>query len=100
LGFQGHAFEPMHSSGKQGVEVECRARVLHKGGRSVTRDSSLVIDQADSVTLIVAVATSYGGRHPGRSCADSLTGRLLQKLRCSSPQSYRGSSSSLQKSAD
>jgi alpha-L-fucosidase 2 len=70
--FQGHAFECMHSNGKQGVEVECRVRLLHLGGTIHAGEDFLQVDNADSVTLIVAIATSYGGRVPGKVCSEAL----------------------------
>jgi alpha-L-fucosidase 2 len=70
--FKGHAFESMHSNGKQGVEVECRARLLHVGGQAKAGEDYLQIDHASSVTLIVAAATSYGGREPGEACREAL----------------------------
>jgi alpha-L-fucosidase 2 len=70
--FRGRAFETMHSDGKQGVEVECQVRLLHYGGTILTEGDHLRIYNADSVTLIVAIATSYEGRMPGQVCAEAL----------------------------
>jgi alpha-L-fucosidase 2 len=61
--FKGHAFESMHSSGKQGVEVECHVRLLPMGGQAKAGE-----DHADSVTLMVTIATSYRDRIPGEIC--------------------------------
>jgi alpha-L-fucosidase 2 len=72
--FQGRAFESMHSDGKQGVEVECGVRLLHVGGVVTSGEEHLQIDNADTVTLIVAIATSYGNRVPGMVCAKALKG--------------------------
>jgi alpha-L-fucosidase 2 len=69
LFFRGHAFESIHSDGKQGVDVENHVRLLHLGGQVKAGADYLQPDNADSVTLIVAIATSYGGRTPGESCA-------------------------------
>jgi alpha-L-fucosidase 2 len=70
--FKGHAFESMHSSGKQGVEVECHVRLLPMGGKAKAGEDYLQIDRADSVTLLVAIATSYRGRMPGEACKEAL----------------------------
>jgi alpha-L-fucosidase 2 len=72
--FRGHAFESMHSDGKQGVEVECRVRLLHVGGVITSGEEHIQIDNADAVTLIVAIATSYGGHVPELDCAKALQG--------------------------
>ena len=66
--FKGHALESMHSSGKQGVEVECHVRLLPMGGQAKAGEDYLEIDHADSVTLMVAIATSYRDRIPGEVC--------------------------------
>src|ERR1700733_6523867 len=72
LFFRGQAFESMHSDGKQGVEVETHLRLLHLGGKLKAGADYLEVDNADSVTLIVAIATSYGGRTPAESCRRAL----------------------------
>src|ERR1700733_5588717 len=59
--FRGHAFESKHSDGKQGVEVECRVRLLRVGGVVKSGEEYLHIDGADAVTLIAGIATSTGG---------------------------------------
>jgi alpha-L-fucosidase 2 len=82
--FKGHAFESMHSNGKQGVEVECHVRVLQTGGQIKAGEGHLQIDDADSVTLIVAIGTSYGGRMPGEVCREALqsaSAKTYAKLR-------------------
>jgi alpha-L-fucosidase 2 len=66
--FRGHAFESIHSDGKQGVDVESHVRLLHLGGHLKAGADYLEVDNADSVTLIVAIATNYGGRTPGENC--------------------------------
>jgi alpha-L-fucosidase 2 len=66
--FKGHAFESMHSSGKQGVEVECHVRLLPMGGQAKAGEDYLQIDHADSVTLMVTIETSYRDRIPGEVC--------------------------------
>ena len=66
--FKGQAFESMHSSGKQGVEVECHVRLLPMRGQAKAGKDYLQIDHADSVTLMVTIATSYRDRIPGQVC--------------------------------
>jgi alpha-L-fucosidase 2 len=70
--FRGQAFETLHSEGKQGVEVECHVRLLHHGGAASIGEDQLQVHGADSITLLVAIATSYGGRVPAKYCEDAL----------------------------
>jgi alpha-L-fucosidase 2 len=72
LVLRGHAFESKHSDGKQGVELGCRVRLLHVGGMVTSGEEYLQIDGADVVTLVVAIATSYGGHVPEMDCAKAL----------------------------
>ena len=70
--FRGHAFESMHSDGKQGVDVECHVRLLHLGGGLNRGTDYLEVDNADSVTMVAAIATSYSGHAPGEICTRAL----------------------------
>ncbi|MBB5316936.1 glycoside hydrolase family 95 protein [Tunturibacter empetritectus] len=70
--FRGNAFERLHSNGNQGVEIECHLRLLHQGGEISVGKDSLQVKVADAVTLLVAIATNYGGRNPGKICDESL----------------------------
>jgi alpha-L-fucosidase 2 len=72
LAFRGHAFETLHSDGKHGVDVECRVRVRAMGGRVTTEKDHLKVEGADSVTLLIAIATNYRQRDPARVCAEAL----------------------------
>ena len=67
LVLRGHAFEHMHSNGKQGLAFETRIRVLPEGGRVTAGDSALQVKDADAVTLHVAIATDFRGSR--RPCA-------------------------------
>jgi alpha-L-fucosidase 2 len=70
--FRGQAFETLHSDGKRGVEVECHVRLLHIGGAASIEEDQLRVEGADSAILLVAIATSYGGRVPEKYCEDVL----------------------------
>jgi alpha-L-fucosidase 2 len=72
LVFRGNAFEKMHSDGKHGVEVECRVRVRAERGRVSVEKDHLKVEGADSMTLLVAIATSYRGRDAAKACDDAL----------------------------
>jgi len=70
LVLRGHAYEHMHSNGKQGVAFEVRVRVIAEGGRLNPRADSIEVKQADSVLLLVAVATNFCGADPSTSCKE------------------------------
>jgi alpha-L-fucosidase 2 len=70
--FRGQALEALHSNGKQGVEVECQVRLLHHGGSASVAEDQLQVRAANSITLLVAIATSYGGRMPKKFCEEAL----------------------------
>jgi alpha-L-fucosidase 2 len=72
LVFRGDAFEHMHSNGKQGVQVECYMRALQSGGTIKHDEGRLQITNADAVTILVAIATSYGGNDAESSCTTAL----------------------------
>jgi alpha-L-fucosidase 2 len=44
-----------------GMRFECRVRAIHEGGKLVADGSSLSIESADAVTLLIAAATGYRG---------------------------------------
>jgi alpha-L-fucosidase 2 len=72
LVLRGHAFEQLHSNGRQGVEFETRIRVLTEGGRVTGRDAGLRVSDADAVTLLVVIATNYRGADAAERCARTL----------------------------
>ncbi len=61
-----------HGGEQLGVRFEARLKVLMEGGSIRADGGSLVIDDANSVTLIAAAATDYRGRMP----ADTTTQQL------------------------
>lgn len=74
LVLRGHAFERLHSNGKQGVAFETRIRMLSKGGRITAGDSTLQVRDADAVTLHIAIATDFRGADAHARCIRSLQG--------------------------
>jgi len=84
LVFRGNAFEKMHSDGRHGVDVECRVRVRTEWERVSIDKDHLKVDGADSVTLLVAIATSYRGRDAAKVCDGALhaaSGKTYAELR-------------------
>ena len=74
LVLRGHAFEHLHSNGKQGVAFETHIRMLSEGGRITVGDSTLQVRDADAVTLHVAIATDFRGADAHARCMRSLQG--------------------------
>jgi alpha-L-fucosidase 2 len=72
LVLRGHAFERLHSNGKQGVAFETRVRMLSDGGRVTASNSALQVRDADAVTLHVAIATDLRGVDAHARCTRSL----------------------------
>lgn len=69
---KGHAYEHLHSNGKQGVAFVTCVHVLAEGGRVAADQNFLHVSNANSVTVLVAIATNYGGADPATRCAQSL----------------------------
>lgn len=68
LVLRGHAFERMHSNGREGVAVQIHARFAAEGGRVSAGPQAVRVDGADAVTVLLAVATDYGGADPALRC--------------------------------
>lgn len=56
----------------EGMTAELHVRVLHEGGRVVTGGSTLNVEKADAVTLLLSAGTSFNGfdKSPGREGRD------------------------------
>ena len=59
------------------LRLEARAKILAQGGNVTAKDNALVVENADSVTILLAAATNYVnwkdiGADPGKRCADRL----------------------------
>lgn len=50
-----------HTGNGTGVRLAARLKLLHKGGTVAIKDQSLQVEKADTVTLLVTVATNYRG---------------------------------------
>ena len=72
LVFRGAAFEKIHSDGSHGVEVESRVQIRQEGGSLFSDGSCLHVQNANAVTLLVVVGTSYRGGDAQRLCQDAL----------------------------
>lgn len=76
LVLRGHAFEHMHSNGRQGVAFETRVRVITDGELVANDSTSLRVSNADALTLQVAISTNFRGADALTRCA-----RTLETLR-------------------
>jgi alpha-L-fucosidase 2 len=61
LTLRGRAVEELHSDGTQGVDVEIQAVLIADTGTIKASDDALIVSGADSVTLVIAVGTSWDG---------------------------------------
>jgi alpha-L-fucosidase 2 len=58
--------------GDGGVHLVARLHVVNQGGSAATIGQSVIVEGADSVTLLVAAATTFYQRDPVASVADTL----------------------------
>jgi alpha-L-fucosidase 2 len=72
LVLKGHAFEHLHSDGKQGVAFEARIRLVSEGGQITAQDGSLQVRGANAITLHVAVSTDFRGADASARCVQTL----------------------------
>jgi alpha-L-fucosidase 2 len=69
---RGHAWERVHSDGRHGVSFVGRVRAIADGGTVRVEDGRIKVDAADSVTLLIAIASDFRGNNPERKCAEAL----------------------------
>jgi alpha-L-fucosidase 2 len=72
LVFQGHAYEHIHSSGHDGVALQIHARLLRDGGTLSPRGEAIDVRNANSVTVMVAIATNFHAGDPESICRQRL----------------------------
>ncbi len=68
----GHAYETLHSNGHQGVTLQIHVKVISDGGSIHALPQGIQVKNANAVTVLVAVATSFNGNDPGAACARAL----------------------------
>ena len=69
---RGHAYEHLHSNGHDGVELQIRTQILAEGGSVTATEQTLQVRDADAITILVAVATSFKGEAPEDLCKQAL----------------------------
>jgi alpha-L-fucosidase 2 len=72
LVFTGHAYESMHSSGHDGVALQIHVRLIPEGGTLTPDADAIRVARANSVTALVAIATSFHGGDPETLCRQRL----------------------------
>ncbi|WP_263383067.1 glycoside hydrolase family 95 protein [Granulicella arctica] len=92
LVLKGRALEHLHSNGQQGVSFETRVRLLADGGQIATDGSVLHFKNADSITLLIAIATNYRRADVSTRCEktlDDCRGMTFKRLRAAHIADHR-----------
>ncbi|MDX6293453.1 MAG: alpha-L-fucosidase 2 [Kribbellaceae bacterium] len=58
---QGHAFEELHSNGRQGTAFDVRARAVSEDGNIQAGADHLLVENATTAIVLIAAGTSWGG---------------------------------------
>ena len=61
-----------HVNGGYGVEFEAQLRIIPEGGKLISTDKGLRIENADAATLLLVAATNYRGGEPHEICEEQL----------------------------
>ena len=64
VAFSGHAYESLHSNGRQGTALEIRVHVETDGGTTHRRPEAFEVTGADSATVLIGVGTDWAGANP------------------------------------
>lgn len=94
LTLRGRAYEHLHSNGKAGVAFQISAHIIHEGGMVTGAGQSLQVSKANTVTVLVAVGTSFRGGKPEQACHQNIrraAGKSFQLIR----QAHRADHQSL-----
>jgi alpha-L-fucosidase 2 len=67
-----HAWEHMHSTGHDGVALQLRAQVVAEGGSTTASNGAIEVRDANAATVLLAIATNYGGADPDQQCKQTL----------------------------
>ncbi|HEY5583060.1 MAG TPA: glycoside hydrolase family 95 protein [Ruminiclostridium sp.] len=77
---EGNAYEDIHSDGKTGVLLQGRIRVITNKGNMYDENGSVIVENADSAIVIVALRTTFECQNPFKDC--------LNKIEIASSLSY------------
>jgi len=87
-----NAWEQLHSTGNDGVALQIRAQVVTEGGSVTASNGAIEVRAANTATVLVAVATNYGGADPGLRSQQTLktvARKDFAELRCSHVADYQ-----------
>ena len=68
----GHAWERLHSDGQQGAKFQCAVQAITESGKVRAEGDQISVQDANSVTLLIAAASDFRGGDPERECAQVL----------------------------
>jgi len=68
----GHAWEHLHSTGHNGVALQIHARVMAEGGQITPSQDAIAVKEANAVTVLIAIATSFRSGDPGAICRETI----------------------------
>ncbi|HUU94105.1 MAG TPA: glycoside hydrolase family 95 protein [Phycisphaerae bacterium] len=81
-----------HETGKiVGIRFESHMLAVPQGGRMTNKDGTLHVEEADTLTLLLAAATDYRGADPTRTCHKHLraAGKSYEALRAAHLDDHR-----------
>jgi alpha-L-fucosidase 2 len=73
LSVTGNAYEKKHSDGNSGVAFRAMCNILNQGGNLAAGNNMLIVTGADTVTILIAVNTDYGGQDPMALCLEQIS---------------------------
>jgi len=68
----GDAREDVHSDGKTGVSLAGWVRAIPEGGKMTAQGDSLEVGNANAVTLLIALNTTFKGAQPAALCGEQI----------------------------
>lgn len=68
----GHAWEHMHSTGHDGVALQIHARAIAEGGQSIPSQDAIAVKEANTVTVLIAIGTSFRNGDPDAICRETI----------------------------
>lgn len=77
LALNGHTWESLHSDGRDGTRFECQVRIIPEygpeSGEMHSANEKIRVQAANSVTLLIAIASDFRGGMPEEACSASLS---------------------------
>ncbi|MHB8276734.1 MAG: glycoside hydrolase family 95 protein [Candidatus Humimicrobiaceae bacterium] len=92
LFIKGKALETIHSDGTCGVSFCGMIQTLADGGKVLSNDNVIEVDNADTVTLLIAIQTDYRDSDPEKLCREKISackGKKYEEVRKSHIVDYQ-----------